>query len=87
MRNGIDVVSQDGRITLGDLRGDIKAHSDDGRIELNNVTTNSIDATTRDGRVVASQLQMTGAAPHATLHTDDGSLREVRISAVDVASV
>ncbi len=75
LQNGVDVVSQDGHISLADMKGEIKAHSDDGRIELSNISANAIDATTRDGRILASQIQMTGAAPSATLHTDDGSMR------------
>lgn len=75
LQNGVDVVSQDGHISLDDMKGDVKAHSDDGRIELSNVTSNSIDATTNDGRIYATQLQMTGASPHVTLHSDSGSMR------------
>lgn len=75
LQNGADVVSQDGHISLDDMKGDIKAHSDDGRIEMSNVTSNAIDATTNDGRIYATELQMTGASPHATLHSDDGSMR------------
>jgi len=75
LQNGIDVVSQDGHITLDDVKGDIKAHSDDGRVELSNISSNSIDASTNDGHVYATQLQMTGASPRATLHSDSGSMR------------
>ncbi len=74
LQNGVDVVSQDGHISLSDIKGAITAHSDDGRVVLSNIDTNSLDATTRDGRILASQIQMTGAAPRATLHTDDGSM-------------
>ncbi len=75
LQNGVDVSSQDGHITLDDMKGDIKAHSDDGRITLGNVSANQIDATTSDGRVYATQLQMTGASPRVTLHSDSGSMR------------
>ncbi len=74
LQNGVDVVSQDGRITLEDIKGDIKAHSDDGRITLTNVNANQIDASTHDGRIYASQIQMTGTSPRATLHSDSGSM-------------
>lgn len=74
LQNGIDVVSQDGHITLADMKGDIKAHSDDGRITLNNVSANQIDATTSDGRIYASEIAMTGGSPRAMLHSDSGSL-------------
>lgn len=75
LQNGADVVSQDGHITFEDVKGDIKAHSNDGRITLTNVSANQIDASTNDGRIYATQIQMTGAAPHATLHSDSGSMR------------
>jgi len=41
------------------------AHSDDGRVVLDGATANSIDATSKDGRIVASRITMTGDAPHA----------------------
>ncbi len=75
LQNGIDVVSQDGHVTLNDMKGDVKAHSDDGRITLSDVSANQIDATTNDGRIYATQIQMTGASPRATLHSDSGSMR------------
>jgi Putative adhesin len=75
LQNGADVVSQDGHISLDDMKGDIKAHSDDGRITLSNVSANQIDASTNDGRIYASQIEMTGASPRAMLHSDSGSMR------------
>ena len=75
LQNGVDVVSQDGRISLDDIKGDIKAHSDDGRVTLSNVSANQIDATTNDGRIYATQLQMTGASPRVMLHSESGSMR------------
>jgi hypothetical protein len=75
LQNGVDVISQDGHITLDDMKGDIKAHSDDGRITLNNLSANQIDATTNDGRIYATQIEMTGASPRATLRSESGSMR------------
>lgn len=75
LQNGADVISQDGHISFEDMKGNINALCDDGRVELNNVSTNSIDVSSKDGRILASQIQMTGAQPHASLHTDDGLMR------------
>jgi Toastrack DUF4097 len=75
LQNGADVVSQDGHITLEGVKGDIKAHSDDGRVTLTNVSANQIDATSNDGRIYATQIEMTGPSPRATLHSDSGSMR------------
>ena len=74
LRNGIDVTSQDGRIYLTDITGNVKAHSDSGRVIATHLSANSVDLTSNDGRIEVSQLEMTGLAPRANLHTDDGPL-------------
>ena len=74
VRNGAEVESQDGRITLTNVQGAIVAHSDDGSIHLRGVTSNSIDAKSADGRIEAANLSMDGSGARAVLHSDDGSI-------------
>lgn len=74
LRNGVSVTSQDGRIYLTDITGNITAHSDSGRVVASNVSANVVDLSSNDGRIETSQLELTGFAPRATLHTDDGPL-------------
>jgi hypothetical protein len=73
VQGGAEVHSQDGRITMTDVRGDaLTAQSDDGSIHLDGVTTASLNARSSDGRIIAKGLTLTGSAPRATLQTDDG---------------
>ena len=59
------------------VRGDRLAHGVDGRASLAAATSRSesLDAQTHDGRIEADGSDITGDGPHATLHTDDGSIR------------
>lgn len=75
MRSDVEVESQDGRITLADIRGDVKAQSADGSVHLSDIVANSLDVRTADGRVEGTNIAVEGSAPHATLHSDDGSVR------------
>jgi hypothetical protein len=72
---GVNVRSQDGHVKLAGVQGTIEAQSDDGHIALNDVTTSSLVATTRDGHIEGSGVALVGTEPQATLHTDDGSIR------------
>lgn len=74
MRNNLDVESQDGRITLADIRGDVVANSSDGSIHLRDVIANSLEAKTADGRIEGMNLAIDGSSPRAALHSDDGSI-------------
>jgi DUF4097 and DUF4098 domain-containing protein YvlB len=75
VQGGAEVHSQDGRITMTNVRGDaLAAQSDDGSIHLDGVTAASLDAHSSDGSIVAKGLTLTGSAPHASLQTDDGSI-------------
>jgi hypothetical protein len=47
----VDVMSNDGHITLASLRGDVKASSDDGYIEANNVQAANIALQSNDGHI------------------------------------
>ncbi len=75
VHNGAEVTSQDGHISLYDVRGDVRAHSDDGHITAHRITANTIALSSDDGHIDATRLAFTGVAPHATIHSDDGSLR------------
>ncbi len=75
LQNGVDVTSQDGHISLTNVRGDVHAHSDDGRVTATTIAASSIDLSTDDGRIEASGIDATGAAPHVTMRTSDGSVR------------
>ncbi|MBV8529815.1 MAG: DUF4097 family beta strand repeat protein [Candidatus Eremiobacteraeota bacterium] len=70
----VAVDSQDGHVTLRDMRGDVDARSDDGYLSLTDVTTGSLIARTHDGRIEARGLTVAGERPNATLHSDDGSV-------------
>ena len=74
LRNNLEVHSQDGRITLADIRGDVVANSDDGSIHVRDINSNSFEAKTADGRIEGMNLTIDGSSPHATLHSDDGSI-------------
>jgi hypothetical protein len=73
LQGGAEVHSQDGRITMTQVRGQtLVARSDDGRVILNGVTANSIEATSKDGRIEATRIELTGDSPHVVFQTDDG---------------
>jgi len=87
----VSVHSNDGHVTLTDLRGSVDARSDDGYIAATNISGNtlamnsmdghlslkkiavgSLNAQTRDGRIEAEDLSVTG---DSTMQTDDGPIR------------
>lgn len=72
LHNDLDITSQDGRITLDDISGNIKAHSDDGRIVGTRLHSNQLNLTSNDGRIQLSDIELTGTSPSAEMHTKDG---------------
>ncbi|HET9030711.1 MAG TPA: DUF4097 family beta strand repeat-containing protein [Candidatus Aquilonibacter sp.] len=74
LHNDVAVTSQDGRITLDDITGNITAHSNDGRIVGSQLHANALDLSSDDGRIELSSLDMNPGAPKAELHTKDGPL-------------
>lgn len=69
----VDVRDDDGRIEATRLTGPtFRAHSADGRILLEGVAASKIDASTDDGRIVATLPAGTDAV--VTAHTDDGHI-------------
>jgi DUF4097 and DUF4098 domain-containing protein YvlB len=73
---GVSVHSQDGHVTLADLRGPVDAQSDDGYIEAANVHTDSLAMHSSDGHLTLQNV----AAQTLQAHTDDGRVRVERLS-------
>jgi hypothetical protein len=72
MQGSIDARSDDGYLSATNVRGDhLGMVSSDGHLALKNVAVGSLLAQTRDGRIEADALSVTG---DATLQTDDGSI-------------
>jgi hypothetical protein len=72
MQGSIDARSDDGYVSATNVRGDhLGMVSSDGHLALKNVAVGSLLAQTRDGRIEADALSVTG---DATLQTDDGSI-------------
>ncbi|HVA33103.1 MAG TPA: DUF4097 family beta strand repeat-containing protein, partial [Candidatus Baltobacteraceae bacterium] len=73
MTGSVSVRSQDGRISLDDLRGDVDAHTDDGRIAANDLAiARSGSLSTNDGSIHLSFAR--GADVTVDASTSDGSL-------------
>jgi hypothetical protein len=76
LQGSVDAHSSDGYVEATNVRGDrLAMDSDDGHLSLQNVAVGSLAATTHDGRITAEGLNLVGASPSATMHTDDGSIR------------
>ncbi|MBV8343795.1 MAG: DUF4097 family beta strand repeat protein [Candidatus Eremiobacteraeota bacterium] len=76
LQGTVDAHSSDGYVEATNVRGArLAMDSLDGHLSLQNVAVESLAATTHDGRIVADGLNLVGAHPDATLHTDDGSVR------------
>jgi hypothetical protein len=76
LQGTVDAHSSDGYVEATNVRGDrLAMDSMDGHLALQNVAVESLAATTHDGRIVADGLNLVGASPDATLHTDDGSIK------------
>jgi Putative adhesin len=72
MQGSIDARSDDGYLSATNVRGDrLSMVSSDGHIALKDVAVGSLLAQSRDGRIEAEALSVTG---DATLQTDDGSI-------------
>ncbi len=68
--------SDDGHVDATDIKGtSVQVSSSDGHLSLENIDAANLDAHTNDGRIEAHGLRLEGGAPHATLHTSDGSLK------------
>jgi DUF4097 and DUF4098 domain-containing protein YvlB len=76
VQGAVDARSDDGYIEASNVRGDtLSLVTADGHVSLKDVTAQNLTARSEDGRLDASNLSITGgAAPQATLHSDDGSV-------------
>lgn len=73
LQGSVDARSDDGYLDASDVRGDrLALESMDGHLALQSVAVASLDASTRDGRIEADGVNVTG---DATLQTDDGSIK------------
>jgi Putative adhesin len=73
LQGSVDARSDDGYIKAANVRGDhLALQSMDGHLALENVAVASLDGSTRDGRIEADGLSVTG---NSTLQTSDGSIR------------
>jgi Putative adhesin len=73
LQGSIDAHSDDGYLQATNVHGDrLTMESSDGHLALANVTAASLVGTTRDGRIEADGLNVTG---DATLQTNDGSVQ------------
>lgn len=69
-RNDVAVFSQDGHISLGQIDGNVDAHSNDGRIEAADVHGASVKLSSSDGRLIIRNL----TATTLDARTNDGRL-------------
>jgi hypothetical protein len=76
MDNTVNVASQDGHISLAQIRGDIDAHSDDGHIDATDIHGNSVKLSTSDGRLVLADI----TAAILDARTNDGRIEAQRLS-------
>jgi len=84
----IEARTDDGSIYATRVRGnDVALASADGRLILDDISAASLDAQTKDGRIEAKGLAISGGAQHAVLHTDDGSIRVALAPGADLTVV
>ncbi len=74
LRNGATIKALDGRIELTDIEGAIAAHTDDGHISANDVTSPSLDLSSGDGWIEVRNFAAAGSAPYVRLDSSDGHI-------------
>ena len=74
LKNGIAIKALDGRIELTHVDGAIVAHTNDGHIKADDVTSPSLDLSSDDGWIEAHNVAATGSTPYVRLHSNDGHL-------------
>ncbi|MGB9652342.1 MAG: DUF4097 family beta strand repeat-containing protein [Candidatus Cybelea sp.] len=73
LQGSVDAESDDGYVKATNVHGDhLAIESRDGHLTLEQIAVASLTGTTRDGRIEADDLNVTG---NGTLQTDDGSVR------------
>lgn len=70
----VAVHSDDGHITVKQIRGNVALATLDGAIEADDVVANSFTASSNDGHIDATALHVVGSGANANLHTDDGHI-------------
>lgn len=75
IQGNVSVQSDDGSVRAERLQShSIDLASSDGHISLADISTNELTARSSDGHISAKNIAFTGDAPHATIHTSDGSV-------------
>jgi hypothetical protein len=74
LKNGATIKALDGRIELTNVAGTIVAHSDDGHIAADDVTSPSLDLSSNDGWIEVKNFTAAGSAPFVQLRSDDGHI-------------
>jgi Putative adhesin len=72
LKNGATIKALDGRIELTHVEGAIVAHTDDGHVAADDVTSPSLDLSSDDGWIEAHNFTAAGSAPYVRLHSRDG---------------
>jgi hypothetical protein len=72
LKNGATIKALDGRIELTRVEGAIVAHTDDGHIAADDVTSTSLDLSSNDGSIELHNFAGTGSAPFVRLRSGDG---------------
>jgi Putative adhesin len=73
LKNGVTIKALDGRVELTRVEGTIVAHTDDGRITADDLTSPSLDLSSNDGRIQVNNLT-TVAGGKYDLATRDGRI-------------
>ena len=74
LKNGATINALDGHVELTHVEGAIVAHSDDGHVTANDITSPSLDLSSNDGSIDVRNLTPTGAAPYVRLKSGDGHI-------------
>lgn len=74
LKNGITIKALDGRVELARVDGAIVAHTNDGHISADEVTSPSLDLSSDDGWIEVHNFAATGSTPYVRLHSNDGHL-------------
>jgi hypothetical protein len=74
LKNGATIKALDGRIELTHVAGAIVAHTNDGHVAADDVTSPSLDLSSNDGWIEVRNFTATGASPYVRLQSADGHI-------------
>jgi len=74
LKNGATIKALDGRIELTHVEGAIAAHTDDGHVTADGVTSSSLDLSSNDGWIEIHNFTLTGGTPYVRLQSGDGHI-------------